>query len=265
MPNPLAIGVTIGGLLLDVVAPRPKPRAGLRKASLLSARAVPRTPRHGNDVEEHDGPPVASGIAAEAQAGTAADGATRYRPRRVATFAVKFLGCKVSQADAMLARAALLAAGHAEAPESEAELHVDQHVLHHQRGRGQVAPVGPSLAERPPTRCTCRVRGEPRRRPVRRDRRPRQPVRGHRRRRRRRSAAAPTRRLRRPRARRARAPTPITPARAHPRVRQGPGRLRLSLRLLHHPHGPRRAPARVRPARSCTRCAAASPRASPRW
>jgi threonylcarbamoyladenosine tRNA methylthiotransferase MtaB len=42
----------------------------------------------------------------------------------VASFAVKFLGCKVSQADAMLARQALLAAGHAEAPEAEAELHV---------------------------------------------------------------------------------------------------------------------------------------------
>jgi threonylcarbamoyladenosine tRNA methylthiotransferase MtaB len=42
----------------------------------------------------------------------------------VTTFAVKFLGCKVSQADAMLARAALLQAGHSEAPESEAELHV---------------------------------------------------------------------------------------------------------------------------------------------
>ena len=40
------------------------------------------------------------------------------------TFAVKFLGCKVSQADAMLARRALLAAGHTEAPESDAELHV---------------------------------------------------------------------------------------------------------------------------------------------
>ncbi|MFL5828440.1 MAG: MiaB/RimO family radical SAM methylthiotransferase [Solirubrobacteraceae bacterium] len=40
------------------------------------------------------------------------------------TFAVKFLGCKVSQADAMLARQALLAAGHVEAAESEAELHV---------------------------------------------------------------------------------------------------------------------------------------------
>jgi threonylcarbamoyladenosine tRNA methylthiotransferase MtaB len=42
----------------------------------------------------------------------------------VTTFAVKFLGCKVSQADAMLARAALIRAGHTEAPESEAELHV---------------------------------------------------------------------------------------------------------------------------------------------
>jgi threonylcarbamoyladenosine tRNA methylthiotransferase MtaB len=42
----------------------------------------------------------------------------------VTTFAVKFLGCKVSQADAMLARDALLRAGHVEAPESEAELHV---------------------------------------------------------------------------------------------------------------------------------------------
>jgi len=42
----------------------------------------------------------------------------------VAGFAVKFLGCKVSQADAMLARDALLAAGHAEVPEAEADLHV---------------------------------------------------------------------------------------------------------------------------------------------
>ncbi len=40
------------------------------------------------------------------------------------TFAVKFLGCKVSQADAMLARQVLLAHGHVEAPESDAELHV---------------------------------------------------------------------------------------------------------------------------------------------
>jgi threonylcarbamoyladenosine tRNA methylthiotransferase MtaB len=42
----------------------------------------------------------------------------------VTSFAVKFLGCKVSQADAMLARDALLAGGHHEVPEAEAELHV---------------------------------------------------------------------------------------------------------------------------------------------
>jgi threonylcarbamoyladenosine tRNA methylthiotransferase MtaB len=39
-------------------------------------------------------------------------------------FAVKFLGCKVSHADAMLARQRLLEAGHEEVPEGEAELHV---------------------------------------------------------------------------------------------------------------------------------------------
>jgi threonylcarbamoyladenosine tRNA methylthiotransferase MtaB len=39
-------------------------------------------------------------------------------------FAVKFLGCKVSHADAMLARRRLLEAGHVEVPEAQAELHV---------------------------------------------------------------------------------------------------------------------------------------------
>jgi threonylcarbamoyladenosine tRNA methylthiotransferase MtaB len=42
----------------------------------------------------------------------------------VASFAVKFLGCKVSHADAMIARRALMDAGHTEAAEGEAELHV---------------------------------------------------------------------------------------------------------------------------------------------
>ena len=42
----------------------------------------------------------------------------------MATFHVKFLGCKVSQADAMLARTRLLEAGHEEAPEADADLHV---------------------------------------------------------------------------------------------------------------------------------------------
>jgi threonylcarbamoyladenosine tRNA methylthiotransferase MtaB len=39
-------------------------------------------------------------------------------------FAVKFLGCKVSQADAMLARRALLDGGHREAAEADADVHV---------------------------------------------------------------------------------------------------------------------------------------------
>jgi threonylcarbamoyladenosine tRNA methylthiotransferase MtaB len=39
-------------------------------------------------------------------------------------FAVRFLGCKVSQADAMLARQALLDAGHVEVEEEVADLHV---------------------------------------------------------------------------------------------------------------------------------------------
>ena len=42
----------------------------------------------------------------------------------MAGFAVKFLGCKVSQADAMLARSALIAAGHVETSEADADLHV---------------------------------------------------------------------------------------------------------------------------------------------
>lgn len=43
--NPLAIGVTLGGLLLDVVAPRPKPRIGPREPYPLASQAGSRTPR----------------------------------------------------------------------------------------------------------------------------------------------------------------------------------------------------------------------------
>ena len=60
MPNPLAIGVTLGGLLLDVLAPRPKPRAGfVREPSLLPPPASPRTPRRGTTVEQYDSRPIA--------------------------------------------------------------------------------------------------------------------------------------------------------------------------------------------------------------
>jgi len=62
LPNPLAIGVTIGGLLLDIVLPRPKPRAGLpSEPSLPSERAVPRTPQRDTPIEAYDGPSIPSG------------------------------------------------------------------------------------------------------------------------------------------------------------------------------------------------------------
>jgi hypothetical protein len=63
LPNPLAIGVTIGGLLLEIIAPRPKPRAGFAyEFSLLSQRAVPRTPHGAGMIEGYDGTSVASGL-----------------------------------------------------------------------------------------------------------------------------------------------------------------------------------------------------------
>jgi hypothetical protein len=59
--NPLAIGVSLGGLLLDRVVPRPKPRAGSAYESLRSPQAVSRTPWHGSVFEGYAGAPVASG------------------------------------------------------------------------------------------------------------------------------------------------------------------------------------------------------------
>jgi hypothetical protein len=60
MPNPLAIGVTIGGLLLDIFVPRPKPRSGLvAETSLLSDTAGSRTPLPVAEV--HEVRPVAGG------------------------------------------------------------------------------------------------------------------------------------------------------------------------------------------------------------
>src|SRR5262249_24086437 len=80
---------------------------------------------------EHERPPIAGSRCAGVR-GLGGEPADRAYPRVfpalrcavMATFAVKFLGCKVSQADARLARGALLDAGHTEAPEDEAELHV---------------------------------------------------------------------------------------------------------------------------------------------
>ena len=62
----------------------------------------------------------------------------------MASFAVKFLGCKVSQADAMLARRALLASGHTEAPEAEALLFVREGI-----------PIFDSMASRRSLSSSC--------------------------------------------------------------------------------------------------------------
>jgi len=59
--NPLAIGVTLSGWLLELVAPRPKPRYGSPyEPSLLSHRAGTRT--SGVPGGEPSGAQVASGI-----------------------------------------------------------------------------------------------------------------------------------------------------------------------------------------------------------
>jgi hypothetical protein len=61
--NPLAIGVTLGGQLLDIVVPRPKPRYGyVNESSLLSQRAASRTRPATVTVDEFVGLPVASGL-----------------------------------------------------------------------------------------------------------------------------------------------------------------------------------------------------------
>ena len=147
MPNPLAIGVTLGGLLLDVDRATAQAsgwtvrRADSPLGALLEDTVV-RTTR-----EEHDVRRSRAGSVTPMRAG----GGT---VQAVSSFAVKFLGCKVSQADAMLARSALLAAGHARGARGRGRPARHQHVLHHQRGRGEVAPVGPPLAEDARARST---------------------------------------------------------------------------------------------------------------
>jgi hypothetical protein len=59
--NPLAIGVTLGGLLLDTLVPRPKPRAAIAPGFLPSVAR-----RRPEDTlaylrEEYERPTVASG------------------------------------------------------------------------------------------------------------------------------------------------------------------------------------------------------------
>jgi hypothetical protein len=60
--NPLAIGVTLGGQLLDIAVPRPKLRAGNSpEFSLLSQRTGTRTGFVASQDQEFVGLPVVSG------------------------------------------------------------------------------------------------------------------------------------------------------------------------------------------------------------
>ena len=183
----------------------------------------------------------------------------------VTTFHIKFLGCKVSQADAMLARAALLEAGHEEAPEDEADLHVvntccitreaeaksRQSVRRSARGRAgrRVVVTGCAANLNAAQFDEIAPRGDGARR--------------HRGRRRRRGRGRRGAGLHRRRDRRARAPAAVGDP--HPRLREGAGRLRLPLLVLHHPQGPRRRPLAPGERGAATRCAGASSRASRRW
>ena len=59
--NPLAIGVTLGGLLLDVLVPRPKPQVGVVEDPLLFSPQYRLEDTFGRLQEQHERPPVVSG------------------------------------------------------------------------------------------------------------------------------------------------------------------------------------------------------------
>ena len=136
----------------------------------------------------------------------------------------------------MLARRALLDAGHVEVAEADAELHVINTccITNEAESKSRQAVRRSLKTARQVYVAGCAVNLNATQ--FARHRRSRDPVRRHRGR-----GRGHGRRLRRPRARRARSPAgPPGPADA--RLHQGPGRLRLALRVLHHPQGPRRRP-----------------------
>ena len=61
MINPLAIGVTLGGLLLDIVVPRPKPQVGIAQETLHPALRYRLEDTFGYQHEQHERSPIASG------------------------------------------------------------------------------------------------------------------------------------------------------------------------------------------------------------
>ena len=81
----------------------------------------------------------------------------------MATFSTRFLGCKVSFADAQAIRERLLADGHSEVDDG-GEIAGDQHLLRHPRGRLEVPPGGRAGGALGAHGVRHRVRVEPRRR-----------------------------------------------------------------------------------------------------
>ena len=61
MINPLAIGVTLGGLLLDIVVPRPKPQVGIAHETPRLALQYRLEDTFGYPDGQHERSPIASG------------------------------------------------------------------------------------------------------------------------------------------------------------------------------------------------------------
>ena len=150
----------------------------------------------------------------------------------MASFSVRFLGCKVSQTDAQALRERLLRDGHDEVA-GRRRCRGRQHLLRHERRAGEVAPsrVAGSAVARPRVRDRLRRApvGDRLRRPAReRHRRPRPDRAGGR------------------DGRRGRGGDRVRPggraARPCARIREDPGRLLVLVRVLRDPARPRRHP-----------------------
>ena len=157
MPNPLAIGVTIGGLLLDIFVPRPKPRYGAvcavsprtrlaeSRTSRPGVRAVRRSAGRGrrSPLRQRSSETACPGRRAAA---CRSEASARYRPGHGHVRGqVPRLQGLAGRRDARPRGAARRRPRRGARGRRRAAR--DQHVLHHERGRGEVAPVGAALAE----------------------------------------------------------------------------------------------------------------------
>ena len=131
-------------------------RGSRARASITSGYLAPTSPR------SPAGPPSS---AASSSSGWAADAATSRAvelPARWRRFSVRFLGCKVSHADAQAMRERLLADGHDEVDAAPGRRR-RQHVLRHARGGREVAAGGCARGAhaRPRLRDRLRARTSP--------------------------------------------------------------------------------------------------------